>query len=45
MTVHHLPGGGKVTLRSPAGSSSGLWAVDISDVPSYAPIRTHFRHR
>jgi hypothetical protein len=44
VTIYRLPEGGEVVLRSPAGgSSSGLWAVDVHNVPGVQSIRTHFR--
>jgi RHS repeat-associated protein len=43
VTVYKLPEGGEVVLRSPTGSRSGLWAVDVHNVPGTPTIRTHFR--
>jgi RHS repeat-associated protein len=43
VTVYKLPEGGEVVLRSPAGSSWGLWAVDVHNVPGVGTIKTHFR--
>lgn len=44
-TTYHLPEGGRIVLRAPSASSSGLWAVDVHKVPGHARIiRTHFRY-